>query len=194
MQEHPAEPDRRPVHEYEFARHLDRSRLLQSPMHLERLLPAIHARAYPVGNGANAIFQHRAVDEIRPDIEDVDDLVREAAEAPGLVSMDDQRPVFPQQTVVKVDHALNEFRREGAHAAIVEEIDPGRPALAVLEDGVIAEMRVAVDHPVMAEWIPPGAEHGAGDLVAFLERARRVVEKAPPLKPAHGEEPLGAQV
>src|SRR5262245_9277692 len=163
-------------------------------MHLEGLLPAVHARAYAVGNGANAIFQHRTVDEIRPDIEDVDHLVREAAEAPGLVSMDDQRPVLAQQAVVKVDHALNEFRSEGAHAAIVEELDPGRPALAVLEDGVIAEMRISMNHPVKSERIPPGAEHGASDVVASLERMRRVVEKAPPLKPTHGEKSLGAQV
>ena len=51
----------------------------------------------------------------------------------------------------------------------------------VLEHRVIAEMRVAVDHAVMAERIPPGAEHGTGDLVMLFERPVGVVEQTPPL-------------
>ena len=96
--------------------------------------------------------------------------------------------------MIEVDHPLDEFRREGAHAAIVEQIDPGRPPLAVLEHGVIAEMRVAVDHPVLAERVPPGAEHGAGDLVALFERAAGVIEEPPSFEPSHGEQPFGGKL
>ena len=42
--------------------------------------------------------------------------------------MHDARAVPPEQAAIEVDHALNEVRREGAHAAIVEQIDAGRPA------------------------------------------------------------------
>ena len=41
MQEHAAEPDRGAIHEDEFARHLDRTLLLQAAMHFEGLLPPI---------------------------------------------------------------------------------------------------------------------------------------------------------
>ena len=64
----------------------------------------------------------------------------------------------------------------------------------VLEHGVIAKMRVAVDHAVMAERVPPGAEHGAGDLVALFERPVAIVEQALAVEPGHGEQPLGGQL
>ena len=52
------------------------------------------------------ILEHRAVDEVRPDIEDVDQLVGEAREAPGLVGMHDERAVVAQEPVIEIDHAL----------------------------------------------------------------------------------------
>ena len=45
MDEHPAEPYRRAVHEHEFARHLDRPLLLQRLMHGESLPAAILGHA-----------------------------------------------------------------------------------------------------------------------------------------------------
>ena len=46
----------------------------------------------------------------------------------------------------------------------------------------------------MAEREPPGAEHGARDLVALLERRGRVVEQPAPIEPGHGQQPLGGQL
>ena len=63
-----------------------------------------------------------------------------------------------QQSVIEIDDAADEFRREDADAAIVEKVDAGRLAVA-LEDRVIAEMRIAVDDAVAAERMPPGLEH-----------------------------------
>ena len=106
----------------------------------------------------------------------------------------DARLVALVQPAIEIDDALDEFRREGAHAAIVEQIDAGRLPRIVLEHRVVAEMRVAVNHAVVAERIPPGAEHGAGDLVALFERPVGVVEQLAAVEPGHGEEPLGGEL
>ncbi len=55
-------------------------------------------------------------------------------------------------------------------------------------------MRVAVDHAVMAERVPPGAEHGAGDLVALFERPVAIVQQPLAVEPGHGEQPLGGEL
>ena len=74
--------------------------------------------------------------------------------------MHDEIVVAGAQPVVEIDHAADEFRREDADAAVVEQVDAGRlgaAAFAFGEHGVIAEMRIAVDHAEAAEGPPPGA-------------------------------------
>jgi hypothetical protein len=61
------------------------------------------------------------------------------------------------QAGIEIDDAADESRRKDADAAIVEQIDAGRRAV-ILEDRIIAEMRIAVDHADAAERKPPGGE------------------------------------
>ena len=60
---------------------------------------------------------------------------------------------------------LHEARREHPDAAEIEQVDG-----AVRRHGVVAEMRVAVDHAVIVERHVPDAEHAQRDLVAHAER------------------------
>ena len=53
---------------------VDRALLLQRPVHLEGLAAAVFGRRDAVGDGAHAVVEQRAVDEARPDVEDVDQL------------------------------------------------------------------------------------------------------------------------
>src|SRR5207245_7222593 len=105
------------------------------------------------------------VDEARPDIERVDQLPIEPLEAPGLVGANDEIGISFQEAVIEVDDTADEFRREDAHAAVVQEIDAGGSA-GHIEHGVIAEMRIAVDHAEAAERPPPGREHRGAEPVA----------------------------
>ena len=91
MQEHGAEADGGAVHEHELARHRDRAPGLERLMHPEGFLAAVFGRLHPVGDGAHAIVEQRAVDEPCPDIERIDQLAVEPLEAPGLVGMHDER-------------------------------------------------------------------------------------------------------
>src|SRR5262249_23647671 len=100
VQENTAKPDRRAVHEHKFARHLDRALVAQALIHLERLTPSIPAPALIVCDRARAILEHRPVYEIRPDGEDVDELIGETAEAPGLVGVNHQRAVFGEKPAI----------------------------------------------------------------------------------------------
>src|SRR5690606_23977825 len=102
--------------------------------------------------------EQRPIDEPRPDVEHVDQLSGKAREAPRLIRVHDARLVTLEEAAIEVDHAADELRRERAHAAVIEQVDPRRPAV-LLEDGIIAEMRITMDHAVMAEGIPPRAEH-----------------------------------
>src|SRR5947209_4846872 len=90
--------------------------------------------------------------------------------------------VVVQQPVVEVDHAADELRREDADAAIVEQIDAAGCA-PLIEHGVIAEMRIAVDHAEAAEWEPPCGEHRASNYVALRERRALVREQLAAFEP-----------
>src|SRR5215217_394301 len=158
VQEDPAEPDRRPIHEDELARHRHRALLPQRHVDLVGLPAAVFGRAHALGDAADPIGQERPVDEAGPDVEDVDQLGRELLEAPDLIGMDDPVAVVVQEPAVEVDDPADEFRREDADAAVVEEIDAARLP-AVREHGVVAEMRVAMDDAVVAEGVPPSLEH-----------------------------------
>ena len=193
MQEHAAEPDRRPVHEHELLRHRDRPLLLQRLVHREGLAPAILGRLDLVGDGAYAVIKQRPVDEPRPDVEDVDQVLGQPAEAPDLVGVDDPRRVIVEQAAIEVDDAADKGRREDADAAIVQQVDALRRAVAIGEDGVVAEMRIAMDHAEAAEGRPPGREHRRGEPVALLQAMLLVGGDLVALQPVHGQQPRRRQ-
>src|SRR5207244_3611483 len=113
----------------EFARHRHRALLPQRLLHLKGLAAAVFAGLDAVGDAADAVLHQRAIDETRPDVQDVDQFARELAKAPGLVGVNNARVVVVAQPIVEIDHAADERRREDADAAVVQEIDAGWLAL-----------------------------------------------------------------
>src|SRR6266481_3184697 len=57
VQKHTAEPDRRAVHEHEFARHPHRPFFLERPMNPEGLAPAVFGRLHAVRDGTRAVVE-----------------------------------------------------------------------------------------------------------------------------------------
>ena len=132
VQKRAAKADRRAVHEDEFARHPHRPFLLQGLMHLKRLLASILARRDAVGDRAHAIVEQRRIDEARPDVQNLGEIARQAVKTPGLIGVEAAVEIIMQQAFVEFDHAADEFRRENADAAIIEQIDAeGLPDLAL---------------------------------------------------------------
>src|SRR6478609_11619605 len=145
MQEHAAKSYSGAVHEHELARYGHGALLLQRLVHREGLAPSVFAGTHAVGNGADAIVQQRAVDELRPDVEDVDEVLLQALEAPCLVGVHDAIAVVFEQALVEIDDAAHEARRKDADAAIIQQVDALWFA-ALREYRVIAQVRIAVDH------------------------------------------------
>ena len=81
-----------------------------------------------------------SVDVVGPDVECLDHLVGEIAEAPGLVGVHREVAVPVPHRVVEVDDALHEAAVEHADATVVEEVDR-----TVLAHRVVAEVRIAVE-------------------------------------------------
>ena len=73
--------------------------------------------------------------------------------------------IIVEHGAVEIDDAADKFRREDADAAKIEQVDG-----VVLAHGVIAQMRVAVNHAVAIEGNIPGAEHIHGQAVALFGR------------------------
>jgi hypothetical protein len=88
MQEDAAKPNGSTVHEYELARHGHRPLGFQGPVNLEGLASTIFRRACAVRNRPYPVIEQRAVDESRPYIQRVDQILVEALEAPGLIGVD----------------------------------------------------------------------------------------------------------
>ena len=105
------------------------------------------------------------------------------SKAPDRVGGGDAVAVVRLEAAIELDHAFDEARRKDADAAVVEEVDAGRPAV-LLEDRVVAEMRVAVDHAEMREGPPPGLEQRRRDAVALLQRMVDEGEQRLALEPA----------
>ena len=81
---------------------------------------------------------------------------------------------------------------EDADAAVIEQVDAAR--LTVLgEDGVVAEMGIAVDHRGAAEGVPPGLEHRMSQAVAHLERPTGEGQDLLALEPALREQAPGRE-
>src|SRR5262249_59600926 len=114
------------------------------------------------GDGASRAVRQRRIDKTGQDIVRLDQIARQLAESPSLVSVHDQIVLAAQQPMVKVDDAADEFRRKNANAAVVQKINAARPAVAK-ENSIVAEMRIAVDHAEAAEREPPGGKHRLGE-------------------------------
>ncbi|MEN9604149.1 MAG: hypothetical protein RL545_838, partial [Actinomycetota bacterium] len=84
----------------------------------------------------------------------------EAGSGAKLAEVAGRRAVVRLDRVVQIDDAADELRLEGADAAVVEQVQP-RGAAGLLEDGIVAEVGIAMDDAVVREREPPGAEHGA---------------------------------
>src|SRR5262245_50096244 len=145
MEKDRAKPNGSPVHEDEFARHRHRALGLKRLMHAKCFLAAVFGRLNAVGDGSHPVVEQRAIYEARPDIQGIDQLTVEPLETPGLVGVHHEVVIATQQSTIKVDHTADETRWENAYAAVIQEIDPGRFPFRIVEDGVIAEMGVAMN-------------------------------------------------
>src|SRR5262245_42046234 len=101
--------------------------------------------------------------------------------------MHHQSLVALEQAVVEVDHAADEFRLKDTNAAIVEQIDTMRRAV-LDECGVVAEMRVAMDHPEPAERLPPRFEHRNREAVARRDGVPLVSQQLVAFQPVESKE------
>src|SRR6266436_3264836 len=103
--------------------------------------------------------------------------------------MHHQSLIAPEQTMVEVDHAADEFRRKNADAAVVEQVDSLRRAV-LHERRVVAEMGVAMDDAEPAERLPPRFEHRNRDAVARRDRVALARQQLVAFEPVEREETL----
>src|SRR5215471_2044882 len=104
--------------------------------------------------------------------------------------MHHQSLIAPEQAVVEVDHAADEFRGKNADAAVVEQVDTMRRAI-LDECRVVAEMRVAMDHPEPAERLPPRFEHCNREAVARRDGIALVGQQLVAFEPVESKETPG---
>mmetsp|Transcript_32142 Transcript_32142/g.44869 ORF Transcript_32142/g.44869 Transcript_32142/m.44869 type:complete len:313 (-) Transcript_32142:195-1133(-) len=142
-------------------------------------------------DGADLVLHERTVDEPCPHVQHVDGLPVEILEAPAPVGLHRQLLVIVAERPVEVDHALDEGRREDPDAAVVQQVDR-----AIVPHGVIAQMRIAMDHAVEIERHVPGPEHVHRDPVAFLLIGMGLDEfhHRGAVQPGHGDQPAGREV
>src|SRR4030095_4001498 len=84
MQEHTAQPDGGAVHEHKLTRHPHRTFFLQRLVHGKGFLAPVLTGRGAVGDLTLAVLEQRPIDEAGPDVENIDQLVAETDEAPGL--------------------------------------------------------------------------------------------------------------
>src|SRR6266849_3870036 len=106
--------------------------------------------------------------------------------------MHHQSLIAPEQAVVEVDHAADEFRRKDADASVVEQVDSLRRT-TLYECRVVAEMRVAMDHAEPAERLPPRLEHRSRDAVASRDGVALVSQQLVAFEPLESKETLCRQ-
>ena len=97
-----------------------------------------------------------------------------------------KRAIVPVDRVVEVDRAFDEGRGEYADTAEIEQVHR-----CVRPHGVVTEMRIAVDNPVIVERHIPGAEHVVGDSVADLDVLVGEFQQPAAVEPCHGQQPPG---
>src|SRR6202050_5407240 len=159
-------------------------------MPAERLAPTVLAWRNAIGNRAHAVVKERRVDEPRPDVERVDEIAGKPAKTPGLVGVHDEIVLAMQETVIKIDDALHEFRRKNPDAAVVEQVYASGSAVT-LKDRIVAEVWVAVNDTEPAERKPPSGEHGSRPRGARGKRIVLVGQHAAAFEPVEGEQPAG---
>ena len=193
-QERRADSDRRTVHEHEFARDREIGPLRAQRLHHGGdLAPAVFAGFDAVGDGANAIVERWPANESRPDVHRLNRLAREVLEPPKLIGVDDARGIVGLEREVKLDDAADEARRENPDAAVVEEIDrldTARLARTRRDDGIVAEMRVAMDDAVTQEGAPPRLEQQRRNMGAALGRSRLELQQLRAIEPFQREQAL----
>src|SRR5665213_438062 len=189
MEEGGAQANGGAVHEHELAGDGHRTLALQGLLDLEGFAPAVSPGAHSVGDGAHPVIEQGSVDEPGPDAEYVDEIVREPVEAPGPIGLDLALAVAGDHRPVELYHPVDEGRREDPNAAEVEEIEP----VGVAGEAVVAQMRVAVDHPEPDQRRPPSFEEDLGDAVAGRLVGPDEGLEAAPLQPVHGQKPAGGQ-
>src|SRR5262249_7865380 len=126
--------------------------------------------------------------EAGPDVEDVDQLVIEAGEAPGLIGADDAVAIIVLKTAIELDDTTDEARGEDADAAEVEKVETDGATVTIEAGAVVAEMGIAMDHRMAAKRPPPGLEHGAGQNIPLIEGVLLEAGEAAAFEPAHGQE------
>ena len=94
-------------------------------MHLCGLLAAILAGRYTLSDLAYAIIKQRPIDETGPDVQDIDQLVFQVFETPGLIGMGDPVAVVCAQALVKINDALHKGWRKNPDAAVIQQIYAG---------------------------------------------------------------------
>src|SRR5260370_2825236 len=92
-------------------------------MKVEGLASAVFGWLEAVRDGPLAVVKQRPIDEPRPNIEDVNELARQAAEPPGFVGMHHQSLIAPEQAMVEVNHTAAEFPGKDADAARAEHLN-----------------------------------------------------------------------
>ena len=113
----------------------------------------------PIGRGIGflnepwSIFHQRRVDKRRPAIEHVDHFALQARKAPGLVSGNGQCFVACLECSIQINHAPNKSRFENADGTEIHQING-----IIRPGGVIAQMRIAVNHAVTVKWYIPRLE------------------------------------
>src|SRR6266849_7897292 len=162
-------------------------------MHAEGFAPAILRGLDPISKAAHPIFQKRTVDEPGPDIERLDHFAAQPPKSPGFVCVHDEVIIALEQPAIEINDATHEFHCKEADAAIVEQIDSRRPA-ADLEHRIVAEMGIAVDHPVTTERPPPCREHGCAEEIARCEIVILMREQSVAVEPIESKEAAGGEL
>ena len=188
VHEHRAEADRGAVHQHELARRRHPADLAQPPLHVEHHAAPLAARVGLLDQ-ARPVLEQRRVHERGPEVERLDHLVAQILEPPGPIRVHRQVLIAGLERPVQVDHALHQARPEHADAAEVEQVDA-----EIRPGGVVAEVRIAVDHRVVVERHVPGAEQVVGDAVAHLDRRVLELEQRAPVQPAHGQQTPGREL
>src|SRR5262249_8968953 len=161
VHEHRAEAYCSAVHEDELARWPDPAEPADVAMDTLGDGGAIGSAA-PFLDQPLTILEQRPIDEQGPPVQHVDYLAGQIAEAPTLIGVDSEVAIVALQGVVEIDDTAHEGSGKDPNTAEIEKVDG-----PVGRHRVVAEMRVAVNDPVVIERHVPHPEHAQGNLVAF---------------------------
>src|SRR5262249_23805168 len=110
-----AEPDRGAVHEHEFAGRPDAAKPANVAMDTLCDRCSVGGASLLLDQSL-AIFQQWAIDELCPAVQHIDDLTRQIAETPTLISMNGEIAIAVLQGVVEIDDASHKGGAKNANA------------------------------------------------------------------------------